>query len=183
VNADFRERETPAAAPVPAVDLAAIYRANVGYVWRTLQRLGVRERDLEDVTHDVFVVVYRRLHTYDRSLPLRPWLFGIAFRVAAADRRLARHDAEVVTERIDVADLGEPVDERAASASLVLAALDALAAEQRAVLVMHDLDGYTAPEIAAALETPLNTVYSRLRLARAKFSMTARRLVEAGQGS
>jgi RNA polymerase sigma-70 factor (ECF subfamily) len=48
-------------------------------------------------------------------------------------------------------------------------ALQVLPLEQRAVMVMHDLDGCTAPEVAEALEVPLNTVYSRLRLARDKF--------------
>jgi RNA polymerase sigma-70 factor (ECF subfamily) len=51
----------------------------------------------------------------------------------------------------------------------VARALEQLPMEQRAVLVRHDIDGFAAPEIARELELPLNTVYSRLRLARAKF--------------
>jgi RNA polymerase sigma-70 factor (ECF subfamily) len=58
-------------------------------VLRSLQRLGVPPADLEDVAHDVFVVVYRRWADFDRDRPVRPWLFGIAFRTAARvlDRR------------------------------------------------------------------------------------------------
>ena len=41
-------------------------------MWHTLRRLGVRQRDLADVTHDVFVTVYRRLDSYDPARPLRP---------------------------------------------------------------------------------------------------------------
>jgi RNA polymerase sigma-70 factor (ECF subfamily) len=51
----------------------------------------------------------------------------------------------------------------------VARALEKLPLEQRAVFVLHDIDGVSAPEIARALEVPLNTVYSRLRLAREKF--------------
>ena len=52
---------------------------------------------------------------------------------------------------------------------MVQAALDQLPMEQRAVFVLHELDEQSAPEVAEALGTPLNTVYSRLRLARERF--------------
>jgi RNA polymerase sigma-70 factor, ECF subfamily len=53
---------------------------------------------------------------------------------------------------------------------VVFDALDRLSDEQRAVFVLHDLEGKAAPEIAADLDVPLNTVYSRLRLARERFA-------------
>jgi RNA polymerase sigma-70 factor (ECF subfamily) len=167
--------------PAGTVDFAAIYRDQVRYVWGTLRRLGARERDLEDLAHEVFVVAYRKLADYDRARPIRPWLFGIAFRVAAGERRRARHDREIATEHVDVADDAEASDEIAARRALCLKALAELPIEQRAVLILHDLDGFSAPEIAASLEVPLNTVYSRLRLGRAKFTMAARRLAGAGE--
>jgi RNA polymerase sigma-70 factor (ECF subfamily) len=52
---------------------------------------------------------------------------------------------------------------------LLLAVLDALDFEKRSIIVMHDVDGMPVPEIAKLLEVPLNTAYSRLRLARAAF--------------
>jgi len=168
---------TAATAPV-AVE--SVYQAEFAYVWHTLRRLGVRPRDLEDRVHDVFVVVHRRWRDYDPARPLRPWLFGIALRVAADDRRRAARAAEVELGTIEQAAGAEPAaDERIAAAKareLVLAALEALDLDQRAALVMHDLDGASAPEISAALAIPLNTVYSRLRLAREKFAAAVRRL-------
>ena len=70
-----------------------------------------------------------------------------------------------------------PEEEAAAreSRSLVANALDRLPDEQRVVFVMHDIDGFSMPEIAEALESPLNTCYSRLRLARRKFAAIVRR--------
>src|SRR6185295_3483972 len=65
----------------------AIYRAHVGYVWSSLRRLGVPERDVEDVAHDTMFAVYRKLAEYDPSRPLRPWLFGYAYRFAADYRK------------------------------------------------------------------------------------------------
>jgi RNA polymerase sigma-70 factor (ECF subfamily) len=55
-------------------------------------------------------------------------------------------------------------------------ALDELDLAQRAVFVMHDLDGVAIPEIASMLGIPLNTAYSRLRLARTAFDRAVRRL-------
>jgi RNA polymerase sigma-70 factor (ECF subfamily) len=48
--------------------------------------------------------------------------------------------------------------------------LDQLSPDQRDVFVLAELEQLTAPEIAVATSTPLNTVYSRLRLARARFN-------------
>lgn len=162
----------PSHDPAP-VDFDAIYRDEIAYVWRSLQRLGVRPSDLEDIAHDVFVVVYRRLSTYDSSRPLRPWLFGISLRVSKDHRRRARN-TEIPSDAIEVVDDRAVPAQRAADRDLVMSALAHLDLDKRAVLLMHDLDGFTAPEIAAALEIPLNTVYSRLRLARARFTASAR---------
>src|SRR5689334_8515619 len=83
----------PVLAP-PRLTFRAIFEAEFAYIFNTLRRLGVREPDLEDVTHDVFITVNRLLSEFDPSRPLRPWLFGFAFRVASDYRRLARHIRE-----------------------------------------------------------------------------------------
>ncbi|MCP4444233.1 MAG: RNA polymerase sigma factor [Myxococcales bacterium] len=151
-----------------------VYRAEVAYLWRTLQRLGVPSSDLEDRAHDVFSVVYRKQDSFDTSRPIRPWLFGIAYRVASDARRSASR-RQVPVQDIEITTTGAGHDEQRAKRRLVLGGLSELSIEQRAAVVMHDLDGYTAPEIAAALEVPLNTVYSRLRLGRARFVEALRR--------
>ena len=154
---------------------SAVYAAELRWVWRTLWRLGVRERDLEDVAHDVFVVVHRKLADYDPQRPLRPWLFGICFRTALDRRRKSSHKNEIPTEREDNVADAAAVDataliERNQSKALVHKALATLPLEQRAVFVLHELEGQSIPECAAILEAPLNTLYSRLRLARAAFT-------------
>jgi hypothetical protein len=52
--------------------LERIYEEQFSYVWNTLRRLGIAERHLEDVAHDVFVVVHRQLDRYDPARPLKP---------------------------------------------------------------------------------------------------------------
>src|SRR4051812_17880892 len=65
------------------VDVAAIHAAHGDFVWLSLQRLGVRDSDLQDMHQEVFVVVHQRLHTFDGSARMTTWLFGIAMRVAS----------------------------------------------------------------------------------------------------
>src|SRR6266849_1516490 len=89
----------------PTGDFDAIYGAEFPYVWHSLRRLGVQGRDLEDLTHDVFATAFRRRADYDPSRPMRPWLFGIAFRVASEFRRRA-HTARVVAD--ETADALQP---------------------------------------------------------------------------
>jgi RNA polymerase sigma-70 factor (ECF subfamily) len=157
-----------------------IFQAELPYVWNTLRRLRVRESEIEDVAHDVFVTVYRLLDQYDPSRPLKPWLFGVALRVAARHRDLARHKRELPEDhRREVVDEGPAPDAQLESKQerhLILEALEALDLDRRAVLIMHDLDGHAIPEVAAALSIGVNTAYSRLRLAREQFRATFVRL-------
>jgi RNA polymerase sigma-70 factor (ECF subfamily) len=132
--------------------------------------------------HDVFLKIHQRSADYDSSRPVRPWLFGFAHRVAADYRRLARHRVEVPHAHGDIADAGRPVDERIEAheeGMLVTEALESVDLDRRAVFILHDLDEVPVPEIAEALGIPLNTAYSRLRLARGEFAAAAKRLRRA----
>jgi RNA polymerase sigma-70 factor (ECF subfamily) len=172
--------EPSADPPPPAPVFREVFEMETSYVYHTLRRLGVRERDLEDLTHEVFVVVHRCLSEYDPRRALRPWLFGIAFRVASDHRRLAHHRREVEgepdEEPVDGAPLADEAIEKEQDRRLCLEALDDLGLDRRAVLVLHDIDGQPVPEIARALSIPLNTAYSRLRLAREQLKEAVRRL-------
>jgi RNA polymerase sigma-70 factor, ECF subfamily len=165
--------------PRSSPDLGAIFDEHFDYVWATLRRLGVRDADREDLVHEVFLKIHARIADYDTSRPLRPWLFGFAYRVAADHRRLARHRVEVLGGPGEALAPVIPADEYIASTEerdLVIDALDTLDLERRAVLVMHDVDELPIPEVAAFLEIPLNTAYSRLRLGRQQLASAVTRL-------
>ncbi len=169
---------SPVHGPPALPDLfRSLFDHQLPYVWTTLRRLGVPERDREDLCHEVFFRVHQRLSTYDPSRPPKPWLCAFAVRVAAEHRRRAHVQREDLGSADDVADRAvapptEPDDRK----ELVDLALDALDIDRRAVLVLHDLDGETVPDIARGLGIPEGTVYSRLRAARAEFSAAVRRL-------
>ena len=177
---------TEPASPEAAALFRELFALHHAYVHRSVVRLGVPARDAEDVTHDVFVVVHRKLATFDPARPAKPWLFAIAARVAADYRRLARHRHEQVDGTLEQSRPA-PERERADAQletrdtrALLIAALQAVAEERRPVLVMVDLDELSVPEVAAALEIPLNTAYSRLRLAREELAAAVRRIRARG---
>jgi RNA polymerase sigma-70 factor (ECF subfamily) len=154
-----------------------VYQRELDYLLGSLRRLGVPYRDIEDVVHEVFLVMHRRWHDYDRTRPLRPWLFGIAFRVASAHRR--KHTREVMSDSFDVEDSGARPDDAVAAGEtrrLLLQALARVPLERRAVLVMHDVDEVAMREIAGQLGIPLFTAYSRLRKARKELDTALTRL-------
>jgi RNA polymerase sigma-70 factor (ECF subfamily) len=161
------------------VDFPALFAEHFGYVWQTLRRLGVPERDLDDVTHDVFLKVYHHLGRYEAPRAFRPWLFGFAFRVAADYRRLSRNRRERLEPSDEPHDTAPDAVERLVFAErleLALTALQDVELDRRAVFILHELDECSIPEVAETLGINLNTAYSRLRLAREDFSKAARRL-------
>jgi RNA polymerase sigma-70 factor (ECF subfamily) len=103
---------------------------HAGYVWNTLRRLEVPASDLEDLTHDVFLKVNLHLGERDPARPVKPWLFGFAFRVASEHRRRVRTRREdALLEQDRVVDPSVPADAQIAAAHdrrLVLAALDGI---------------------------------------------------------
>lgn len=172
--------EAPATTPRPT--FAEVYDGHFRAVWLALRRFGVWERDLDDAAHDVFIVVHRRLDDFDGNRPVRPWLFGIAARVASEFRRRSQHRHEVVSEDTSTEAgrlrdstwthtpaMGIPADRAVDDKErrdLLHRALEHLDFDRRTVLVLHDIEGHAMPEISAVLEVNINTLYARLRQAR-----------------
>ena len=166
----------PSSAPREAFD--ALYRQQLGFVWRMLRYHGVPDATIEDAVQEVFLVVHRRWADWDHDRSPRSWLFGVVRRVAAAQRRsVSRHQ-----RRLHAISIPEPtpaLDEHAVrrreleDLQRALAQLD----EQLAtVFVLAEVEGLSGPEIAELLGAKLNTVYWRLRTARAQITaaMTTR---------
>lgn len=161
------------------VNFTDFFEREFDYVWHTLRRLGIEDASLEDLAHDVFLAVYERLDRYDPSRPVRPWLFGFAFRIASNYRGRSRHRHELRGEAADPPDPAPSALEQAVlleSAEHARRALESLELNRRAVFILHELDEVAMSEVARALEIPLNTAYSRLRLARADLALAVRRM-------
>jgi RNA polymerase sigma-70 factor, ECF subfamily len=153
------------------LDFHAVFVEHYAFVWRTLAHFGVPQATLDDATQEVFAVVHRRLGDYDGHTALRSWLWGIARRVTSSLQRgesRARRRLEVV-QSPRAPEVPDEELERKQMIELAEACLAQLDEDQREVFVLTELEGFSAPEIADALGIKLNTVYSRLRVAREKF--------------
>jgi len=148
----------------------SLYEEEAQFVRRVLRRHGLPDCELDDARQDVFLVVHRRWSTYDPARPLRAWLFGICQRVAVARRR--RRGRICYGELPDVPDPRRAPDEELAArqaASIASRAIEAIPSERREVFTLSEWEERPMPEIARSMGIPLNTAYSRLRLARADF--------------
>jgi RNA polymerase sigma-70 factor (ECF subfamily) len=152
----------------------AMYESHLDFVWRNLRRLGVHESEADDKAQEVFVIAHRRFAEFeDRGHGPRAWLFQIVLRVASDTRRHRRRHPEdpdggdALARRAVDPPQAEELARREALRALDRA-LDTIDVARRAVLVLHEIEEMTAPEIAGVLGIPLNTVYSRLRVARAE---------------
>jgi RNA polymerase sigma-70 factor (ECF subfamily) len=159
-----------------------VYAAHFDFVWRNLVRLGVSPCEVDDATHDVFLVVHRRLPDFEEG-SLKGWLFAIARRVAWHYRRAQARRRTVPLPDEDPIDSSsverERLQARREAHNLVHRILDELDDDRRAVFVLVELEQLSVPDAAEMLRVPLNTTYSRLRLARRDFERKLR-LVESG---
>jgi RNA polymerase sigma-70 factor, ECF subfamily len=154
------------------------FQRELNYVFRTLRRLGTSPSEVEDLAQEVFLALRRSWTEYDPDRPIRPYLFGIAFRIASAHQR--KRNREVAFGTVEPGDAGPWPDEALQSKqarAMVLAALERIPLPRRAVLVMHDLDDVPIREVASVLAIPLFTAYSRLRKARAELETAVRRML------
>ncbi|HET6335834.1 MAG TPA: sigma-70 family RNA polymerase sigma factor [Polyangiales bacterium] len=156
-----------------------LYEQYFEFVWRSARYLGEPPSSLDDAVQDVFLVAYRRFQDFEARSSPRTWLFAITLRVVSDHRRSRRRKTRLLdsVKRMFTGTTPTPFDHasHAERSRTLVAALEALNDDQRAVFVMADIEELSAPEIASVLSVNLNTVYSRLRTARREI---AARLVQ-----
>lgn len=163
-----------------------VYERYFDLVWTTVRHLGVGSEAVDDVVQEVFIVIHARLNTLRQAESLRSWVYGVTRRTVSTFRRSQRTRAASGAEYAMVQDwttvapaTPDTLTELSDRHRLLLRLLSELDDAKREVFVLAELYEFTAPEIAEALEIPLNTVYSRLRLARLAFEQS--RLREAAR--
>lgn len=154
----------------------AIYRQYFGFVWSSARRLGVTADAMDDVVQEVFVVIHSKLHTLQQPESLRSWIYGIVRRTVSDHRRASRtrrNAGEVMAQDARASRVGPPtpleLTETASDLELLSSLLAQLDEAKREVFALVEIEEMTVPEVARALDIPLNTAYSRLRAARQAF--------------
>ncbi len=166
--------------------LDGFYRAYARIVLDRVRRLGGPLIDAEDVSHEVFIVAFKKLDTFQEGGSLGAWLFGITRRVVANARRRARIRRMVGLEQIaEPPDPGPRADDEVARLwrrQMVLKALDRLRDIHREVIVLCDFEDRTTAEAAEILEVSVGTVYSRLHYGRRAFKQALTKEVQSKTG-
>jgi RNA polymerase sigma-70 factor (ECF subfamily) len=152
----------------PSSDFRRIFDDHAPTVTRTLRYLGVPESDLMDAAQEVFLVVDRRFREFEGRSSLSTWIRQICLRVALSTRRRRGRRREEVLE--NPPDPGVEADqhagiERREQRALLNGLLDALDDDQRAVIVLYEIELLPMREVAETVGCPLQTAYSRRKAA------------------
>lgn len=147
----------------------ALFDAHVERIWRLVYRMTGDETLAEDLVQDAFVRAFDRLDTFRGDASFGTWIHTIAVSVTlnGLRQRKRRRDHETEHEDMSTLPAAAPADHPGLRRDLdrAVAVLDD---PHRLVFVMHDLEGYTHEEIAAAMGTPVGTAKARLSRARAR---------------
>jgi RNA polymerase sigma-70 factor, ECF subfamily len=153
-----------------------IYKEFFDFVWSSARHLGASADAIDDVAQDVFIVIHSRLATLQNPEALRSWIYGIVRRTVS-DYRRSRRSRDAAGARLGTEfrsarpSLPSPLEmaERSSEVAMLESILAELDEPKREIFVMVEVLEMTVPEVVQSLEIPLNTAYSRLRLARQLF--------------
>jgi RNA polymerase sigma-70 factor (ECF subfamily) len=165
----------PATAPAAAHDFAAIYATYFVDVARWVRALGANDADVEDLTQEVFIIVRRKLDTFD-GRNLRGFLYRIAQRTVRDHRRsawfrnLIRGHATIEVRGLAArGPTGLQALEQAERHRTVQSILAKMSEKRRTTFVLFEIEGYSGEEIAQIQSLPVRTVWTRLHHARKDF--------------
>jgi RNA polymerase sigma-70 factor, ECF subfamily len=148
-----------------------LYRRHFEFVWRNARRLGCSDEWAEDAVHEVFMVATRRLSEFEGRSSERTWLFAITRNVVQRMQRDRARQRQQLSRYAAEHELNPPHPaERNEAAAYLRHLLQQLSDDQRAVLILAELEGFSTAEIAESLAVPRGTIDSRLRQARVALS-------------
>ena len=179
-DAEARERErllVAAAQRGEGVAFAALVRLHQRRAYAVARAIVPTHEDAEDAVQEAFLHAYRALDRFRTGQPFGAWLHRITANAALdiARRRKVR-DADEIPEGVS-SPFRDPAEAEELRRRL-REGLAALSARQRAVIVMHDVEGFTHAEIGATLGMPEGTARSDLHHAR----MALRRALDDVRG-
>ena len=182
--------ETPGSSSVLSMDrIAALYRAHFQFVWRLVRRARVPAADIDDLTHDVFLVVLQKpptdASTKEGASTLdheRARLFRITdYKLKNYYTRARRRGTEPMDDSTnEIADAHNDA-ERLEDCDLLFALLDSADAPGRAVFELVELEGFSVVEAARLLKIPESTARKRLIGAQQDIEAAAKKLAKRDQ--
>jgi RNA polymerase sigma-70 factor, ECF subfamily len=176
-------------APTPSeLDIGRLFDAHAPYLCRVVHRLTGSRETAEDVVQEVFLLAYNRRSELEDRTGIRTWMYRAAVNHVRHRRRsfsryqglMDRYQAHPGHK--DKEDGPDDVASRKERGRIMQECVAQLSEKLREVFVLYELEELEGNEIAAILDLPVNTVWSRLRLARAAFRAEWSRRVEVEAG-
>lgn len=164
-----------------ADDFEAFHQRTFGYVWCVLGRAGIR-RSAErcELAQEVYLVAHQKRATRDPSAPELLWVGRIARHLAWRYGALGRTQREQPVDQPDSTRepiaTGPSAEEMAIRRAQYLEIMAVLDEAHREVFEMHEVEGWTLAEIAAALKKPIGTVSTQIRRASETIAAAVRRM-------
>ena len=161
------------------LDLSQAFKDHGRFLARSILRLTGDGPHVEDILQETFIIAHRKQASFESRSSLRTWLYGIASNLCLHHRRSLARELNALekaaTEPTENLAGPEKAVEAAQNKALVEAAMQAIPFKQREIFMLYEIDGMDGPSIAQLVDIPLNTVWSRLRLARETFAKEVRR--------
>jgi RNA polymerase sigma-70 factor (ECF subfamily) len=160
--------------------------------WRKVFNLAYkfvgRHDEAEDLTQDIFLKIFKALHTFDRRANFQTWLISISRNLCIDHYRSVRKERETMARDVDASQLMPVSRERSPHGELeqidlrkrIREALAELAPTLREAVVLRDLQEFSYQEIADRLGLPEGTVKSRINRGRLELARQLRRLQSRG---
>lgn len=179
--------DEPEAAPTVAAPgtLDELYRLHYRRVYSLCLRMTSNTADAEDLAHDVFIQLHRKLSSFRGESAFTTWLHRITVNQVLMHFRKKSYRSESVTDDGEMPDVVVPSSRKPSSMPIIdrialLAAVEQLPRGYRTVFIMHDLQGYEHEEIGQILHVSAGTSKSQLHKARMRLrSLLLKRTGEA----
>lgn len=164
----------------------AIVRQNWRKVFNVAYKFVGRHDEAEDLTQDIFLKIFKALHTFDRRANFQTWIISISRNLCIDHYRSVRKERQTIARDVDSTTLQPATHERGPQAlaehqdlrAQLRVALDALPKTLRTAVVLRDLQELSYQEIADRLGLPEGTVKSRINRGRIELAHQLRRLQE-----
>jgi len=154
-------------------DFTALLAPHMEQLYRLAYRFSGSRHEAEDLVQDLLLRLYPRRQKLAKIDKLSPWLARVLYNLFIDGVRkstrnpLATADGDVELELMsDSREQPEAVSENTQLQQRLQQALLHLNPDQRALVSLHDMEGYTLSELATLLDTPIGTLKSRLHRAR-----------------
>lgn len=155
-------------------DFTELYRTHSSFVYNVAFRMVESKEDAQEIMQDVFLKVHQKMNNFMFRSSIKTWMYRITVNCAinTLNKHKREHMGRVHNEHVfentpSLNNTQENLDEKDREEE-VNRLLRALNTDERACIILRNIEGLSYEEIAQSLNVNLNTVRTRLKRAREK---------------